>query len=400
MFSCKARLNSSVHQVAAGTAAMGSKPANLLLRLLIVILESLDSIFMLLYTTWYRVTAKARPARAGGSNPPPPTVIGVILAEPDTTGISLHKAASVAAWCLAYASVQQVHLYEPSGHLKQRRVLLEGSLADLVQQQGRSMAVECGWMAQTSSSSSKSSSTQDKDQQSQHRAGSSASRQNSSQCGAPPTAAAAAGAGAAELAGSAPTTSSSTNIGQAAVVTVRLLSAEDAFLPVMDAVAQRCSTFAVQGSSPRAAVAAAAAVNCQLQQEQQQHQGVTGACAELPASKTGSCTCRQQRTNSTGGSPCTACEQKQVSSCKDFQQQQQQQGSMLPELAAVTCSSDIAAEPQLLLVFGPVLTLAGYPPYHTRAAEVQYMGPLSKASQQAVTDAVAAYCSVLQRHGA
>jgi hypothetical protein len=137
-------------------------------------------------------------------------------------------------------------------------------------------------------------------------------------------------------------TSSSPNIGPAAVVTVRLLSAEDAFLPVMDAVTQRCSAIAVQGGSPRAAATA---------QPQQQ-------------------------------------------------QQQQQHNSMLPELAAVTGSSDIATEPQLLLVFGPVLTLAGYPPYHTRAAEVQHMGPLAKACQQGVANAVAAYCKVLQRHGA
>jgi hypothetical protein len=126
---------------------------------------------------------------------------------------------------------------------------------------------------------------------------------------------------------------------------VRLLSAEDAFLPVMDAVTQRCSAFAVQGGSPRA----------------------TGAA---------------------------------LATAQPQQQQQQQNNSMLPELAAVTGSSDIAAEPQLLLVFGPVLTLAGYPPYHTRAAEVQHMGPLAKASQTGVANAVAAYCKVLQRHGA
>ncbi|WIA40004.1 hypothetical protein OEZ86_013430 [Tetradesmus obliquus] len=131
---------------------MGTKNANLLLRLLIVVLEAFDSIFKLLYTTWYRLAAKARAAQAGGSNPPPPTVIGIILAEPNTADISLHRAASVAAWCLAYESVQQVHLYEPSGHLKQSMPLLQDSLAQVAEQQGRSIAVKCGWTASNTSS--------------------------------------------------------------------------------------------------------------------------------------------------------------------------------------------------------------------------------------------------------
>jgi hypothetical protein len=78
---------------------MGSRSSNnYLLRLLILLLEAFDSIFKLLYTSWFQLTRRARPAKAGGSNPPPPAVIGVILAEPNTAAISLHRAASVAAW--------------------------------------------------------------------------------------------------------------------------------------------------------------------------------------------------------------------------------------------------------------------------------------------------------------
>jgi hypothetical protein len=91
-------LSSTVFSFLAGPAAMVSKGSNLLLRLILVMLETYDGVIKLLYTTWFRLTAKARAAKAGGSNPPPPTVIGVILAEPNTAGISLHKAASVAAW--------------------------------------------------------------------------------------------------------------------------------------------------------------------------------------------------------------------------------------------------------------------------------------------------------------
>eukprot|EP00879_Flechtneria_rotunda_P024539 GHRR01026018.1.p1 GENE.GHRR01026018.1~~GHRR01026018.1.p1 ORF type:complete len:430 (+),score=146.75 GHRR01026018.1:878-2167(+) len=75
------------------------------------------------------------------------------------------------------------------------------------------------------------------------------------------------------------------------------------------------------------------------------------------------------------------------------------QGSLLPELASIA-GLDILEEPQLLLVFGPVLTLAGFPPFHTRACEVQHLGPLAQANRQAVADAIIGYCKVLQRHGA
>jgi hypothetical protein len=193
--------------------------------------------------------------------------------------------------------------------------------------------------------------------------------------------------------------------GKPTAVTVRLLSAEDAFLPVMDAAAQRCIAFAVQGGSPRAAAAATASKS-----RQQQQQCEAGALTQQPAvGASGSCTCSQQQAGSTPGIPCTSCQQLQqqqqqqkVDGCNSTQPNlpQKQQGSMLPELAAVTGSSDITEEPQLLLVYGPVLTLAGYPPFHMRSAEVQHMGPLTQANQRGVADAIAAYCKVLQRHGA
>jgi len=82
------------------------------------------------------------------------------------------------------------------------------------------------------------------------------------------------------------------------------------------------------------------------------------------------------------------------------QRQQKQQRSMLPELAAAAAQQDLLLEPQLLLVFGPVLTLAGYPPFHTRVAEIQHMGPLASVRRSHIEAAVASYCQVLQRHGA
>jgi hypothetical protein len=50
--------------------------------------------------------------------------------------------ADLSTRCLAYESVQQVHLYEPSGHLKQSISLLQDALAEQAQQQGRSIEVK------------------------------------------------------------------------------------------------------------------------------------------------------------------------------------------------------------------------------------------------------------------
>ena len=44
--------------------------------------------------------------------------------------------------CLGYASVQQVHLYDPAGHLKRCKELLQESLAELAAQEGRSIQIK------------------------------------------------------------------------------------------------------------------------------------------------------------------------------------------------------------------------------------------------------------------
>lgn len=85
---------------------------------------------------------------------------------------------------------------------------------------------------------------------------------------------------------------------------------------------------------------------------------------------------------------------------KQQHKQQQQRPSMLQEMAAATGQDELLQEPQLLLVFGPVLTLAGYPPFHARVAEMQHLGRLAGVQRQLVEDAFASYCQVLQRHGA
>jgi hypothetical protein len=92
-------------------------------------------------------------------------------------------------------------------------------------------------------------------------------------------------------------------------------------------------------------------------------------------------------------------QQQQAARLKQ-QQRRRHQRNMLQELAAAAGAEDVLQEPQLLLVFGPVLTLAGYPPYHARVAEIQHLGQLVSVRRNDVDAAFAGYCQVLQRHGA
>jgi len=43
--------------------------------------------------------------------------------------------------CLSYASVQQIHLFDPAGHLKGCQDLLQNSIAELAAQEGRNVVL-------------------------------------------------------------------------------------------------------------------------------------------------------------------------------------------------------------------------------------------------------------------
>lgn len=43
--------------------------------------------------------------------------------------------------CLSYASVQQIHLFDPAGHLKGCQDLLQNSISELAAQEGRSVVL-------------------------------------------------------------------------------------------------------------------------------------------------------------------------------------------------------------------------------------------------------------------
>lgn len=74
--------------------------------------------------------------------------------------------------------------------------------------------------------------------------------------------------------------------------------------------------------------------------------------------------------------------------------------SLMRQRLAGASSSLLLKEPQLILVFGPVLTLGGYPPLHTRNSEIFHMGLLHDTTAKTVSSAFQRYKRVHQRFGA
>ena len=71
------------------------------------------------------------------------------------------------------------------------------------------------------------------------------------------------------------------------------------------------------------------------------------------------------------------------------------------EAALATASGPAAlAEPGVALVYGSAFTLAGYPPWALRAAEIYSMGRLRDADGRGVRGALARYGKTVQRFGA
>lgn len=68
-------------------------------------------------------------------------------------------------------------------------------------------------------------------------------------------------------------------------------------------------------------------------------------------------------------------------------------------LAAATGTAAVALEPDLLVVFGPALTLAGFPAWASRASEIYFGGPLSQASGSKLASILRKHARTRQRHG-
>jgi predicted amidohydrolase len=66
---------------------------------------------------------------------------------------------------------------------------------------------------------------------------------------------------------------------------------------------------------------------------------------------------------------------------------------------AAAAGGAVLLEPQLLLVLGPELSLAGFPFFQTGGAQVYHLGPSRGAGRAALAAALARYSAALQRHG-
>ena len=53
-----------------------------------------------------------------------------------------------------------------------------------------------------------------------------------------------------------------------------------------------------------------------------------------------------------------------------------------------------------LQVCGPALTLAGYPPYHTRSCEIYHLGPAQHVTHATFTASLQRFLATRQRFGA
>lgn len=75
--------------------------STLLLEAILFVLEVVDAIYNRLITIWFRIAAPAgsrATARKAGSRPPPPKVVGIILAEPDVSDVSIRTVTRLTSW--------------------------------------------------------------------------------------------------------------------------------------------------------------------------------------------------------------------------------------------------------------------------------------------------------------
>lgn len=399
---------------------------------------------------------RARPTR--GSRPPPPTTIGLVFAEPEAQELSVQLAANLAVWC-ASMGLEYIYMYDPSGQLRQT----SGFLSDLLKQhpEGGSLSFELrvGWpgleacaqhfhqqgdpleqlLLNNGAAASSERTTQAGGErgnlpgpvgaqllsQRQQAAGLHLGLEEKGLAGAPeeavepvhtevgPAEAAVemAAAAAAAAPGECKPVANERLASSRRAVTVHLLAADDSYSPVVTA-ALRCQASSAGGGGargPEAAPDSTAAIKAGAPgadrgggsppQSSLAAEGEPSTCKLCPPTCGGGGEATQQQV------------QKQPPPSPPPQQQpqqpplQQQQTSHQDVKAAVygdlaaSAGPEILREPELLLVFGPVLTLAGYPPFHARSCQIYHVGPARGATAHGVREALARYGRTLQRHG-
>ncbi|GBF88906.1 hypothetical protein Rsub_01405 [Raphidocelis subcapitata] len=396
-------------------------------------------------------------AKTRGSRPSPPSTAGVVFAEPEPHEISLQRAADVALWC-AGEGLEYVYLFDPAGCLKGAAPLLARRLCAHPAAAGLELRVLAGWpglaaAAATAAAAAASQAggetatqqqagskgalrrphangaaaipqeqAQEQEQEQENKRGSASiaaeaaeqkdqqlprrrqrqqqqqqqqngshaweklkdtqqQRQPDQRCHTPNGRKPGAGAGQQQQNGSgrtqararqpagapAPAGAHAGTAVAAAVaqptarrrVTVHLLSAEDSAAPALAAALM---------PAPAAACLDPCACACA--------DGDPAADAAAAAAK----------------APAAAAAAAEAADPAD-------PAVVYAQLAAAA-GPEVLREPQLLLVYGPALTLAGYPAFHTRCAQIYHLGRASEARADGVRGALERHARALQRHGA
>jgi hypothetical protein len=295
---------------------------------------------------------QAGPERKGaGSRPPPPTTLALVLADTGPQALHVVKLGRVINWC-ADAGLRHLYLYDPAGVIKQAALdVYSEACHGAGASAQRAYVVKLGWGEEAISQP-------------------------------PPE--------------------------ERAIVVLRVLSAEDSRAPVVAAVR---SSWAERPSGGGAAVGEAG------RQPAAGHgaPGGTEAAGKLgpegapDAAAAGAAAGAQRAPVRSAASPDARQQDQRQRREQQQQEQQRPQHERRPaaplsfeQLAASVAQAagpDVLHEPQLVLVFGPMLSLAGYPPLHTKTAEIYHAGWLAGASQAGLLRCIGRYCKTNQRFG-
>jgi hypothetical protein len=80
---------------------MASSTATCILQAILFVLEVIDAAYKSLFSLWALIAAPAGRKGAAskiGSRPPPPKVVGIIIAEPDVSDVSIRTVSRLTTW--------------------------------------------------------------------------------------------------------------------------------------------------------------------------------------------------------------------------------------------------------------------------------------------------------------
>jgi hypothetical protein len=306
-----------------------------------------------------------------GSKPPPPNTIAIVFAETEPTALHVPTLSHLISWC-ADAGLKRLYLYDPTGYIKQAALDV---FSEVCHRDGAASKNECiiveGWDRADDLEPS------------------------------PDT------------------------------IILRALSAEDSHAPILAATrdapwlqhahhqkspgASHHSSVELEAAerADRTAHAASSCAKASSTATPAADAGTPSRCITNPASTSSA----SPRTTAWASQPAHDDASKDPSQATPsshhhitphiteptLQPTSQQAELTFQQLASSMADAsgpDVLRDPQLILVFGPVLTLAGYPPFHTKTAEIYHMGLLAEATEQKLQQCISRYCKTSQRFGA